>query len=54
MRLVLSETDQACVRTLNAAEPVPGESRPRPELLATLAALIPCDMVGAGLLEGSR
>jgi DNA-binding CsgD family transcriptional regulator len=51
MRLVLSEADQARVRALNATEPVPGESLPRPEVLRILAGLIPCDGVGAGVVE---
>jgi len=51
MRLVLAERDQVCLRALNAAEPVPGESLPRPDVLRTLADLIPCDGIGAGIVE---
>jgi DNA-binding CsgD family transcriptional regulator len=51
MRLVLSDRDQVSVRALNAAEPVPGESLPRPEVLRSLADLIPCDGIGADILD---
>jgi DNA-binding CsgD family transcriptional regulator len=51
MRLVLSEADQVRIRALNATEPVPGESLPRPEVLRILAGLIPCDGVGADVVD---
>jgi DNA-binding CsgD family transcriptional regulator len=51
MRLVLSEADQVRVRALSAAEPVPGEPLPRPDVLRTLAGLIPCDGIGADVVD---
>jgi len=54
VRLVLSEADQHRIRTLNAAEPVPGESLPGLDVLdvlRTLAGLIPCDCIGADVVD---
>jgi DNA-binding CsgD family transcriptional regulator len=49
--VLLSDADQAAVRALMAAEPVPGTPLPTPATLAQLARLIPCDAVGAVLAD---
>ncbi|MFC4784503.1 helix-turn-helix transcriptional regulator [Nocardioides sp. MAHUQ-72] len=49
--LLLSDTDQAALRSLQAAEPVPGRPLPGDEVLEQLARLIPCDALGALLSD---
>lgn len=45
--LVLSDREQRVLRTLLAAEPVPGSPIPEPSFLEATAELIPCEMFGA-------
>ena len=47
--LHLTEREQYLLRTLMAAEPVPGSPIPEAHVLELIAALIGCDTVGVGL-----
>jgi DNA-binding CsgD family transcriptional regulator len=49
--LLLSETDQAALRSALAAEPVAGQPLPRPEVLQRLATLLHSDAIGAVLTD---
>jgi len=49
--VLLSEADQLALRSVLAAEPVPGRPLPRPEVLDRLAALLRCDAIGAELTD---
>lgn len=50
--LLLSESRQAALRSLLAADAVPGRPLPPKRLLETVATLVPCDIVNAGLTDG--
>jgi len=49
--VVLSETDQAALRFVLAAEPLAGHSLPPCGVLQRLAALVRCDAIGAALTD---
>jgi DNA-binding CsgD family transcriptional regulator len=49
--VLLSETEQAALRFVLAAEPVAGQPLPRPDVLERLAALLPCDTIGAAVTD---
>ena len=49
--IVLSETEQRALRSLFAAEPVPGSPLPHPCLLEKVAVLIPCDTLAVALTD---
>jgi len=49
--VVLSETDQAALRFVLAAEPVAGKPLPACDVLERLAALVRCDSIGAAITD---
>jgi len=49
--LTLGETEQAALRSLLAAAPVPGECVPGTQILEHVSRLIPCDAIGVGLCD---
>ena len=49
--VLLSESDQAALRFVLAAEPLPGVSLPPCKVLERLAALVRCDAIGAALTD---
>ena len=49
--LLLSEADQAALRSVLAAEPVAGQPLPVCDVLERLAALVRCDAIGAALTD---
>jgi DNA-binding CsgD family transcriptional regulator len=49
--LVLTESKQSALRSLLAAEPVPGEPLPQRAVFDALAELVPCDYFGASLTD---
>lgn len=49
--LVLSETQQRALRSVVAAEPVPGSPLPRRRILESVATLIPCDGIGVAIAD---
>lgn len=51
--LLLRENEQAAVRAVLAAEPVPGTTLPCECALDPVARLIPCDAIGIALLDGA-
>ncbi|RYP85391.1 LuxR family transcriptional regulator [Nocardioides guangzhouensis] len=51
--VLLSDTDQAALRALVAAEPVPGTPLPASSMLDQLARLIPCDAIGMVVRDAS-
>jgi DNA-binding CsgD family transcriptional regulator len=51
--LVLRERDQRAMRSLLAAEPVPGSPIPSRDFLENLATLIPCDTLGVAVALNS-
>jgi len=50
--LGLTDAEQTALRSLLAAEPVPGELLPEPAVLQQLARLIPCEAVGVAVADG--
>ena len=50
--LVLTESRQAALRWLLAAEPVPGEPLPPQPVFDAIAELVPCDLLAASLTDG--
>ena len=48
----LSERQQGALRTLLATEPIPGRPLPRADVLETLGEIVPCDGLGAVLVDG--
>ena len=51
--LVLSERQQRALRSLLAAEPVPGRPMPDETVLITITELVACDAIGAVLVDGA-
>ena len=51
--VLLSDADQAALRDLVAAEPVPGTPLPTSATLEALARLIPCDAIGVVLRDAT-
>lgn len=51
--VLLSDADQAALRALVAAEPVPGTPLPASSTLDHLARLIPCDAIGVVVRDAS-
>jgi DNA-binding CsgD family transcriptional regulator len=49
--VVLSEEQQRALRSLIAADPVPGSPLPHPRLLEQLAVLIPCEDIGVAVAD---
>jgi DNA-binding CsgD family transcriptional regulator len=49
--VLLSETDQAALRFVLAAEPLPGRPLPSSSLLERLAELVRCDAIGAAVAD---
>ena len=51
--LVLSERQQRALRSLLAAEPVPGRPMPDEAVLLAITELVACDVIGAVLVDGA-
>ena len=49
--VLLSDSDQAALRFLLAAEPLPGQPLPPSSLLERLAELVRCDVIGAAVTD---
>lgn len=49
----LSEPDQAALRFVVAAEPLAGRALPTADVLKRLARLVPCDAIGAAVIDHS-
>jgi hypothetical protein len=49
--VVLTEARQAALRSLLAAEPIPGEPLPPTPVFDAIAQLVPCDLLGAVLAD---
>jgi DNA-binding CsgD family transcriptional regulator len=51
--VVLTESRQAALRVLLAAEPIPGEPLPPTQVFDAIDELVPCDLVGAVLADNA-
>jgi DNA-binding CsgD family transcriptional regulator len=49
--VLLSEREQAALRFVLSAEPIAGQPLPSSDVLERLAALVPCDIVGAAVTD---